>query len=152
MTTLVVRDIIWAAAWQNQQNDLCAQQRLRSAWASAQSDQSFRCGHEETFGPLLPNERTAKTLMRHRWAHKSFCWFCRAAAHFLRSCFQNTMMLNYDYDRKMSHIMINSKDLTTGLMTNTSVLNDYKNVSLAEVTILESLMVVRCWLNIPSRG
>ena len=31
---------IWAASWQNQQNDLCTQQRLRSAWASAQSGQS----------------------------------------------------------------------------------------------------------------
>ena len=28
---------IWAAAWQNQQNDTCAQRRLISAWASAQS-------------------------------------------------------------------------------------------------------------------
>ena len=42
---------IWAAAWQNQQNGLCAQRRLRSAWASAQSDQSLRCPHEETLGP-----------------------------------------------------------------------------------------------------
>ena len=33
----------WAAAWQNQQNDLCAQQKLRSAWPSAQSDQSLLC-------------------------------------------------------------------------------------------------------------
>ena len=38
---------IWAALWQNQQNDLYAQQRLRSAWASTpawastQSDQSW---------------------------------------------------------------------------------------------------------------
>ena len=31
----------WATAWQNQQNNLCAQQRLKSAWASAQSDQSL---------------------------------------------------------------------------------------------------------------
>ena len=31
---------IWVASWQNQQNDVCAQQRLRSAWASDQSDQS----------------------------------------------------------------------------------------------------------------
>ena len=31
---------IWAASWQNQPNGLCAQRRLRSAWASAQSDQS----------------------------------------------------------------------------------------------------------------
>ena len=32
----------------NQQNGLCAQWRLRSAWASAQSDQSLRCPHEAT--------------------------------------------------------------------------------------------------------
>ena len=32
--------IKWAASWQNQQNDLCAQRRHRSAWATAQSDQS----------------------------------------------------------------------------------------------------------------
>ena len=31
---------IWATSWQNQQNGMCAQRRLRSAWASAQSDQS----------------------------------------------------------------------------------------------------------------
>ena len=30
---------------------LCTQQRLRSAWASAQSDQSLRCPHEKTLGP-----------------------------------------------------------------------------------------------------
>ena len=29
-----------AASWQNQQNGICAQRRLRSSWASAQSDQS----------------------------------------------------------------------------------------------------------------
>ena len=31
--------------------DLCAQQRLRSAWAFAQSDQSLHCPYEETLGP-----------------------------------------------------------------------------------------------------
>ena len=30
---------------------LCAQRRLRSAWASAQSDQSLRCPHEESLDP-----------------------------------------------------------------------------------------------------
>ena len=40
--------LIWVAARQNQQNHLCAQRRLRSAWASAQSDQNLRCLHEET--------------------------------------------------------------------------------------------------------
>ena len=30
---------------------LCEQRRLRSAWTSAQSDQSFRCPHEESLSP-----------------------------------------------------------------------------------------------------
>ena len=38
-----VRCSIWAATWQNQQNGMCAQRRLRSAWLSAQSDKSLRC-------------------------------------------------------------------------------------------------------------
>ena len=74
----------------DQQNDLCAQQRLRSAWASAQSDQSLRCPPEGSFGPQLPIEHTAKTLIRGshaqadlnlRWAHRSFCWFCHEAGY-----------------------------------------------------------------------
>ena len=51
----------WAAAWQNQLNGNCTQRRHWSACASAQSDQSLRCPHEETLGPQLPLERTAKT-------------------------------------------------------------------------------------------
>ena len=43
---------------------LCAQRRLRSAWASAQSDRSLRCPHKESLGPQLPIERTAKTPIR----------------------------------------------------------------------------------------
>ena len=54
----------WAASWQKQQNNICVQWRFRSAWASAQSDQSLRCPHEETLGPQVPTERTAKTLIR----------------------------------------------------------------------------------------
>ena len=80
---------ICAAAQQNQPNDMCAQRRLRSAWASAQSDQSFRCPHEESLATL---QRTAKTLIRlggcPGWSKsslgaQSFCWFCHAAAHFI---------------------------------------------------------------------
>ena len=41
----------WAASWHNQQSGMCAQRRLRSAWASAQSDQRLRCPHEESLGP-----------------------------------------------------------------------------------------------------
>ena len=49
--------LIWAASWQTQQNDLCAQQRLKSAWASAQFDQSTH----------------AQADLSLRWPHRSFC-------------------------------------------------------------------------------
>ena len=55
---------IWAVSWQNQQNDMCAQRRLRSAWASVQSAQSFRRalnGQSRTQAFFM---RTAKTLIR----------------------------------------------------------------------------------------
>ena len=44
------RDVahIWATAYQNQQNEYSED---RSAWASAQSDQSVRCPYEETLDP-----------------------------------------------------------------------------------------------------
>ena len=63
---------------------LCAQQNRRSAWASAQSDQSLRCPHEESLGPYLPTERTVKTLIglgcsASSLGAQSFCWFCHGA-------------------------------------------------------------------------
>ena len=33
----------WATSWQNQQKGRCVRRRLRSAWASTQSDQSSLC-------------------------------------------------------------------------------------------------------------
>ena len=36
---------------QNQQDGMCAQRRLRSAWASAQADQRLCCPHEGSLGP-----------------------------------------------------------------------------------------------------
>ena len=61
---MAVKDEDWATSWQNQQNGMCAQRRLRSAWASTQSDQSLRCTHEESLGPKLGIQHTAKTLIR----------------------------------------------------------------------------------------
>ena len=60
---------LWISAWvvhlsRLMTKWLCAQRRLRSAWASAQSDQSFRSLLEETLGPQLHIECTAKTLIR----------------------------------------------------------------------------------------
>ena len=72
-----------------------AQRRLRSAWASAQSDQSLRCPHEETLGPKLPIERTERTLIRlggcPGWSESSlgvhsFCWFWNVVAHLDTKC------------------------------------------------------------------
>ena len=91
---------------------LCTQRRLRSAWASTQSDQSLCCPHEESLGPYLPIERTVKTLIRLggcpswsesslgtnasllvlsqsgsdlslRWAQMPVCWFWHEAAQLL---------------------------------------------------------------------
>ena len=48
---------------------LCAQRRLRSAWASAHSDQSLRCAFNGQLRPeafFMPIERTAKTLFAGR--------------------------------------------------------------------------------------
>ena len=60
-----------------QRNDVWAERRLRSDWADAQADLSLRCPHEETLGPVLPNERTtdAQADLSLRWAHSHFVGF-----------------------------------------------------------------------------
>ena len=68
---------LWAASWQNQQNGMCAQWRLRSAWASAQCDQSSLSAWRK-LGPLA-------THWAHSWSEsslgtQSFCWFYHVAA------------------------------------------------------------------------
>ena len=37
----IIVTLNWATSWQNQQNGMCAQQKLRSAWVSTQSDRVF---------------------------------------------------------------------------------------------------------------
>ena len=76
----------WAAALQNQQND-GTQRRLRSAWASVQSDQSS-LSTWRNIGPftywahwkLWTDWVDAQGDLSLRWIHV-ICWFCRAAAH-----------------------------------------------------------------------
>ena len=55
--------------------DMCAQRWLKSACASAQSDKSLRCMHEETLYRLLSKMRPAKILIRLRecagWSESS---------------------------------------------------------------------------------
>ena len=122
---LVPYSNIWAAAWQNQQNDMCAQRRLRSAWASVKSDQSSLCTQWVAKNPRFLHADSedyqtvdAQTDWSLHWAQSLFCWFCRAAAHFqeivtshfspgkqkLRQCCAIDKMKNIPYHEK-SHIM-----------------------------------------------
>ena len=69
---------IWAAAWQNQRNDLCAQRRLKSAWASAQSDQSLHCqpwhlpSLIRVFAVRMKKHWALKFLLSTQWRLKTF--------------------------------------------------------------------------------
>ena len=70
----------------NLQNDLCAQQRLRSAWASAVfavcmkklGSLASRWVHCEDWSDWVD----AQADLSLRWAHRSFCWFCHVEARF----------------------------------------------------------------------
>ena len=62
---------IWATLWENVPSDMCAQRRLKSACASAQSDQSLHCPHEDTFHPWLPEMRPEKILI---WLRECEGW------------------------------------------------------------------------------
>ena len=79
----------WAGARQNQQNDICALQRLRSAWASTQSNKLLRCAlNGSKVSPceqrrLRSDWADAKADLSLRLAHRSFWCFCRVAAHLL---------------------------------------------------------------------
>ena len=67
----------------------CAQRKLRSAWASAKSDQSLRCPMKKAWVLSYPLS-TQRSLIRlggcpggsesSPGAH-SFCWFCHVVAH-----------------------------------------------------------------------
>ena len=71
---------------------MCAQRRLRSAWASAQFDQSHRCPQEETLDPQLPFERTANILIR-RVDAQFILLVCHEAAHWLLNASVQQLLL-----------------------------------------------------------
>ena len=85
----LLKCFIWAASWQNQQNGMCTQRRLRSAWASAQSDQSLlsawrKLGSLATHWMHSDDAQADQSL---RWAQRSFCWFCHEAAEIIMMFF-----------------------------------------------------------------
>ena len=80
---------VWSV--QNQQNGVCAQWRLRSAWASIQSDQSSRSAWRN-LGFLATHwahsEDSDQTGRCPCWSKsslgaQSFCWFCHEAVHLI---------------------------------------------------------------------
>ena len=82
--------IIWASEWQNHQNGISTQRRLRSDWASAQSDQSLCCALNGYHRNLAFFMWTTKPWsdwaddqadLSLRWAHMQFCGFCRELAY-----------------------------------------------------------------------
>ena len=75
---------LWARRLRWAKNGLCAQWRLSSAWASAQSDQysqptwrniGFLAIHKAQWR-LWSDWVDAQADMSLRWAHMPFCWFC----------------------------------------------------------------------------
>ena len=81
--------LLWTASWQNQQYGICTQRRLRSAWASAQSDQSSLCAHLLAKDPSFLHAHSEDSDQTGRmpkliWVFAGrtchFCWFCYEAA------------------------------------------------------------------------
>ena len=57
--------------WENIPSDMCAQRRLKSAFASAQSDQILRCTHEKNFASLTSQNAPSKDSDRIVRIHKA---------------------------------------------------------------------------------
>ena len=67
--------------------------KLKSAWASAQSDQSLSCAlnqwvakdpsffHADSKDSDQTGRMDTQADLRLRWAHMLFCWFCRVVAY-----------------------------------------------------------------------
>ena len=115
---------------QNQQNNICAQRRLRSAWASAQSDQSLRWPHGETLGSLLHNGRivtTDQTGRRLIWVsagdtgHLLGLSYCGSfIRHFSNMCYYQSIsfLLKWLNDNKkiISFLIIVTQNKYKGIM------------------------------------
>ena len=80
----------WAASWQNQQTDLCTSEDLDQTGHPSSLIRVFAVRMEKPWAlsyPLSTQQRRwsawadAQADLSLCWAHRSFYWFCRAAAH-----------------------------------------------------------------------
>ena len=102
---------IWVSTWQNKQSELCAQRRLKSAWASAQSDQSLRYALNGKLSTRCFFMRTVKTLIR---LSGRLIWvFAGRTTHFVgfvvRRLINKTLMrahMQYNTDTRVKEIDI----------------------------------------------
>ena len=74
----VIEDCIWASTRKKQENFMSAQRRLKSVWASAQSDQPSLCAQWVAKDPSCLH---ADSEDWSEWADMTFYWFCRGLAH-----------------------------------------------------------------------
>ena len=81
---------IWAAAWQNQQMT-CA--------PSEDSDQKKHWALDSDQTGEMP-----RLIWDFAW-RTSFCWFCRAAAHFLQKFMYAMQFYSTDPDQTVSHVL-----------------------------------------------
>ena len=94
----ISKEYIWATAWPNLQNDLCAQRTLSlvirpvvsesslcTLWVA--KDSNFLQAHKTNKWPVHPTKTQISLGIRPVWSESSLgaqviCWFCHSAAHF----------------------------------------------------------------------
>ena len=152
------RPFIWGAARQNQQNDVRPAKTLislgihpvwsessLSTWRNLRSS-AFSTAHSELWSDWVD----AQTELSLHWAHKSFCWFWHASAHFLCLPF-----VKYDTIKSPTTALSKSKLLTFLLLTVSSIAFSLccwiaslcsRRLCIA-VILCSSLACSRCWFD-----
>ena len=112
--------IIWTGAWQDQQNDMCAQWRLRSA----QSDQSLRCALNRKLRTQGFFRRTAKTLIRLDGLIRPGWYESSLGAHVILLCCGSFISSGLFYLCKMSRSISISRGVWSSLIWVNTVCTD----------------------------
>ena len=111
-----------------------AQQRLRSAWASAQSDQSLHCPNEESWVPsYLLSDSEDWSDWADAQADLSLCW---AHSHFVGFVMSRLICLNY----RMAHSHKGRKRATSkaALQISTLTLRTWSSTGKTSMTVHSS--------------